>query len=551
MVAKVRGGSSRPSSRAKTDARWSALFADHLPGYDPFATAAPGDWFDADAADTAVAFFSECLTFIEGERAGQPFDLEPWQAAFVGCLFGWKRTDGTRRYREALLYVPRKNGKTPLLAGIVDYVLFCDHEPGAMLYSAAAEKEQAAIIYRHAAGMIAREPELMSRARCYRTYKSIEYAAEGSTYKALSADADTKHGGNAQLVVVDELHAQPNADLVDVLRTSTGTRRQPLMLYITTADFNRPSICNTVYDTACKIRDGIVEDRAFLPVIYEAAASDDWTDPAVWARANPNLGVSIKLDYLKREVEKARSDPSYENTVKRLHLNIRTQQDVRWIPMEAWDAGGEPFDPDMLLGQECHAAIDFGWRDDFAALSLVFEVDELFYVLPWFWLPQAGPRDKRAAPTSTFIAEGLITLTPGNATDIDAIYATVRECAKRYTIRSLAIDPANARKQGQDLMNEGYEVIEFIQSKTNYNEPCRFLMALLKDNRLRHGGHKVLRWMASNAAAEENGLGQIMPKKKLSTEKIDGIVALTMALKGCMLSEDDSLVYNHRGIVAV
>lgn len=521
--------------------RWRELFR-LIPGYDPIATR--GDCtFNSDRADKAVRFFPSMLVHIEGKWADppQPFALEPWQAAHIGCAFGWMRPDGTRRYREVFDYEPRKNGKTAKLGGLINLVAFGDQEPGAQIYSAAAEQEQAGLVFRQAKGMVLANPQLAKEARIYTTTKCIQYPGN-AYYKALSAEAYTKHGLNAHLVVVDELHAQPNRELVDVLVTSTGSRRQPLTWYITTADFMRHSICNEKYEYACKVRDGIVNDPSFLPIIYEATPEDDWTDEKVWAKANPNLGVSVSLDYLRRECKRAQETPAYENTFRRLHLNQRTATDVKWLTDPLWmtPPNAEPFDLSMLLGKPCWGGLDFGWRDDYAAFVLVFKIEEVYYVLCWFWLPKEGRRKKWVPPTAEFIGAGLVTLTPGNDTDMQTIYKQIRECRAKYDLRGIAYDPNNARKQGQDLQAEGFSVIEFWQTQKNYNEPCRLLETLLKTGRLRHGGNKVLRWMASNAATDENGLGLIMPKKKRSTEKIDGICALTMALSQAMLAKETS-----------
>ena len=316
-----------------------------VPGYDPQATA--GDcWFDEEAADKVVGFFADCLVHVKGEFAGRPFLLEPWQQAIVANLFGWKRPDGTRRYREAFIFVPRKNGKSILAAGICIYMLFCDGEWGAEIYCAAAERDQAALVFDVAKQMVNHEPVLRDACRIYT--KAITIESMGSTFKAISADASTKHGYNAHCAVIDELHAQKNRELVDVLITSTGARRQPLIVHITTSDFERPSICNEKHDYASKVRDGIIEDRAFLPVIYEAGRDDDWTNPEVWAAVNPNYGVSISKEYLAHECQRAQEAPTYENTFKRLHLNIRTEQDVRWISMERWERCGGPVDAEAL-----------------------------------------------------------------------------------------------------------------------------------------------------------------------------------------------------------
>lgn len=541
------------SSSRKTmaiSAKWRKLFR-LIPGYDPIATAGQGHWFDAATADRAVAFFETYLTHVEGKLAGKPFILSPWQQALIGCVFGWKQPDGRRRYREVLQYVPRKNGKTSQCGGLVNLVAFCDNEPGAQIYAAASEREQAALVFRQARGMILQNPELASKCKPYASFKSIEYPGL-VTFKALSADATTKHGFNSHLVIFDELHAQPNRDLADVLLTSTGSRRQPLIWYITTADFMRDSICNEKYEYACDVRNGTTNDPAFLPCIFEALPTDDWKDPKVWAKANPNLGVSISLEYLARECQRAQDLPSYENTFKRLHLNIRTSQDVRWIPDDLWMSCAGAVNIEELTGRDAFLGLDFGWRDDYAALVAVVPDGDILNALAWFWLPTEGRRDKSLPPAADFIRQGLVTLTEGNATDIDAIYAKIRELRERFTIRCIALDPSNARKQGQDLQNMGFEVREFVQSKGTYNEPCRALEAALKDRKLRHGGHPLMRWMASNVQIEENGLGQIMPKKKRSAEKIDGICALVMGI-GAMLGAESAgpSVYEGRGLLEV
>lgn len=526
---------SRDTSPKPLSAKWRKLLM-RIPGYDPFATA--GDcWFDVDAAERAIGFFRDCIQHVKGRKfAGKPFVLEEWQEAIAANLFGWKRPDGTRRYRTAFIFVPRKNGKTTFGAGLVNYVLFCDGEPGAECYSAAADKEQASLAFEIAKLQVEAEPALHSRATIYQ--KSIVLNGEASSYKPLSAEAYSKHGYNVHFVLSDELHAQPDRDLIDVLETGMGSRDQPMMVHITTSDFAGESICNETHGYAVKVRDGIIPDDSFLPVIYEAAAEDDWTDPAVWAKANPNLGVSFDEDFLRRKCEKAKLVVSLENTFKRLYLNIRTEQEVRWIKMDQWDACSPRFAESDLAGESCCVGIDFGWRDDFAAMVAVFNVGDLCYWIPRFWLPAECARDKRVEPIRTFIDEGLLTLTDGNSTDIEAMYAQLDEWAKVFTVSEVVIDPANARKQGQDLQRVGYEVYEFRQAMSTFTEPCRRFEQLLADGNLRHGGNKVMRWMASNAAAKLNGLNEIMPRKKISAEKIDGITAALMALGRTLLCEE-------------
>lgn len=543
----VRTASSTRASRGKIGQQWRKLFR-LIPDYDPIATAAEGDWFDAAAAQTALDFFSECLQFVEGDKAGEPFVLEEWQKAIVACLFGWKREDGTRRYREALVYVPRKNGKTPLAAGIVLYGLFCDGEEGAQIYSAAAEREQAALVYRHAQSMIVREPELQKRAKVYKTFKSIEYPAKNSVYKALSADADTKHGFNSHLVIVDELHAHPNGELVDVLTTSMASRTQPLLIHITTADYDRESVCNQKHDYATRIRDGVIDDPSFLPVIFEASKDDDWTDPKVWEKANPNLGVSVNRDYLERECQRAQDQPVYENTFKRLHLNIRTEQDVRWLSLAKWDACEFPVDEGALAGRECFGGLDLSTKVDITAWVLVFppvREGERWAILPRFWVPgvSAHEREKRDRVPYTAWAKDDTTglrLTEGNVVDYEAVAAQILEDSERFQIREIAYDPWNATHMALNLQDQGAEMVEFRQGYPSMSEPTKEFEKLILAQGIAHGGNPVLRWMASNVAVDIDPAGNYKPSKKKSVERIDGIVATIMGVGRAMVAGDEA-----------
>jgi phage terminase large subunit-like protein len=510
---------------------WLDRFALLPGGYDPVKTAADGDYFDEANADKCIAFFAEYVTHIEGELAGEPFRLEPWQEAIVGCVFGWKRRDGLRRYREVFLYVPRKNGKSTLCGGVVNLVAFLDDEPGAQIYSAAAEREQASLVFRQTKGQILNKPELAEQVKIYATYKSIEYPG-GVVFKALSADADTKHGFNTHLVIVDELHAHRNGELLNVLATSTGSRRQPLVWIITTADYDRPSICNEKYDYATKVRDGIVVDTTFLPVIYEAPRDADWTNPEVWKAANPNYAVSIKPEYLEREAKKAQAVAAYENTFRRLHLNQRTGQDVRLIAMDRWDAGDTEIDDEVLKRLPCWGGLDLGATSDFSAFVLVFAHDEGVYLKPYFWLPESPrKRDVRMEQQiQAWSTAGLVERTPGNVVDYSRILQRIVELGQQYSIKEIAADPWNAQQAMQRLQDEGFEVIEYRQGYASMAGPTKKLMDLIASAQLQHGGNPVLRWMASNAAGEMDAIGNLRLSKGKSTEKIDGLVAAVMGI---------------------
>lgn len=525
-----------------------------IPGYDPFAHAA-GCWWEPEPAETALAFFPECLKHVEGACAGKPFILERWQQSIIANLFGWKKTDEmkreVRRYRECLIYVPRKSGKSPMCAGIALFVLFCDSELGQQNFVAAADREQAGYLFRHAKGMVESEPELDSRCRVYGgnasagQSRSIVREDRMSFLRVISADADTKYGGNAHLVVIDELHTQPNRDLVDVLVTSTASanRAQPLILYITTADFNRPSICNEKHDYACKVRDGIIADPSFLPVIYEAPQMADWRDPAVWSAANPNLGVSVSREYLERECKKAQEIPAYENTFRRLHLNQVTETDTRAIPMDRWDAITQPVDLAELASQECYGGLDLSTTTDLAALVLSFPADGGYKIRPQFWAPRenARLRERRdRVPYEQWARQGFLKLTEGDVIDYDVIRADILELSKIHNVREIACDRWNATQLITQLTGDGLNVIAYGQGFRDMTAPTKELLKLVVEGKLWHGGHPVLRWMASNLATETDAAGNLKPSKKKSTERIDGLVALIMSIGRAMLRTEES-----------
>jgi phage terminase large subunit-like protein len=829
-----------------------------LPGYDPFAQA--GDcWFDEEAARHHIEFVEACCTHVKGELAGKPLLLEPWQKAIFANLYGWKRPDGTRRYRECLVFIPRGNGKTILAAALVCDGLYLEEEPGAELYSSAAESDQARLCFGVVTGMIRNEPEMERRAELFK----YSIVVGDKSYKALTAQAGSKHGFNVQLLVNDELHAHKTPELTEVLMTGTGKRRQPLVVHLTTSDYEREgSICNEKHDYATKVRDGLIEDPAFLPVIYEATKEDDWTDPKVWclagdtklyaklpkgetvctvrelvhsldlkgvrlwdgerwvkvlgtskaaatdakvrlrlrsgqrisctahhqwptqrgkmradelaigdallyarlpeseqmepqhipsslgwliglylaegsktkegwkvgvrrklqfagcaseldrwqvrmttivgayhgtvhghsygnrcavivespvvqaivdqyvggsnahnkylkprtwrrsnaflqeivegylegdahyeqrtdrhrlgfcrnyrladtlrtlaarlgaqcrivtsfaetedkrrpiyrgewrwqrsshanakhdgeivaiesssardfwhlgventsglfalasgvlsynSKANPNLGVSVPLEYLERECQRAKDDASYENTFKRLHLNIRTEQAFRLIQMDKWDANADA--PEIPDNAPVYVALDLASVEDMASLVVVHDDGEQFSVQPHYWCPEVQVRNLEAKgePTyATWVRQGLLTATPGNSIDVRAIRQRVLEIADRYDIRALAYDPWNATAFATSLAEEdGLPMVEHRQGTVSMNEPTKQLVSQMLERKLRHGGHPILRWNASNLAAKADPSGNLRPDKGASKGKIDGAVALIMAL---------------------
>ena len=517
-----------------------------IAGYDPYRDAGEC-WFDESAGQGVVDFFSGELQLIEGKCAGQPFDLEEWQRKIVMNLFGWKRQDGTRRYREAFIFVPRKNGKTPFCAGLINYVAFCDGEAGAQIYSAAGEREQAALVFRHAAGMIHRNPVLEANSRVYRTFKSIEFGGGSTIYKALSADADTKHGLNAHLVINDELHVQPNRDLVDTLETATASRLQPLIVHITTAGFDKSTICYEKYDYAKKVREGVIENPYFLPVIYEAEEGDDWTSEDTWRKANPNLGVSVELDYIKQACEEAKQIPAKENTFKRLHLNIWTEQDVRWISSEKWNSLAGRIDTDVA----CFAGLDMSTTTDLTAFVMAFQHGESFHIKPFFFAPRENAihREKKdGVPYLTWAREGYIELTEGDVVDYDHVRKRVCEIGKQYHIRGIAADRWNSTQLITQLAGDGFEIVPFGQGFASMSAPSKKLEELILKGTITHDDNPVMNWCISNVTIKTDAAENIKPIKDSKTKRIDGVVAMVMALGLAIQAEIlKASVYEKRG----
>jgi phage terminase large subunit-like protein len=521
-------------------------------------TAPEGYEFDEFAAARACAFFPRYLRHTKGTWFGRPFELYPLQEAIVRTLFGWKRPDGSRRFRITYVEEPRKNGKTGLAAGLGLFLLTADGELGAEVYSFANDTDQAAIAHDTAKAMRMQSPQLKAQTLAYK--RAIVAPRTQGSYRVLSSDAGTKHGLNAHGLIGDELHEFRDRHLYDALHTSTGARRQPLEFLITTAGYDRNSFCYTMHDYALKVRDGILEDPEFLPVIVAADEDDDFTDPRTWAKANPGLGVTISVGYLRKEAEKASAIPAYENTFRRLHLNQWTEQSSRWLPMDRWDACGEiPLDLDALEGRACWAGLDLSTTTDISALELVFRDEEgIFKALSFFWVPAENLRrraERDRVPYDQWAREGFIESTEGNVVDYDVIRARINELGKRYEIRELAIDRWNSTQLQTQLMGDGFTVVPFGQGFGSMTAPSKELEALVLDSRLAHGGNPVLRWMAANTAVKQDPAGNLKPAKDKSAERIDGIVALVMALGRATVatkpSEDLASALKRRGVLAL
>lgn len=522
---------------------------------------APADHkFDEYAAAKACAFFPKYLRHTKGKWAGQPFHLEPWQRDLVRTLFGWKRPDGTRRFRICYVEIPRKNGKTTLAAGIALYLTFADGEIGAEVYSVANDTDQAAICHSEAKRMRAQSQEL-AREIPFVFKHAIANARRGQAYRVLSSSAGNKDGLNVHGCIMDEFHAMVGRELYDVMHTAQGARQQPVEFIITTAGVSRLSICWTTRDYAIKVRDGTVEDAEFLPCIFAAEQDDDWTDPRVWAKANPGLGRTVPLEYLAKECKRAKEQPAAENAFRRLHLNQWTEQSTRWLPMDKWRACKGAVDwtelPALLAKRRGWIGLDLANTQDVAAAVGVFpDAEGVFDILCKFYIPEdrIAERVRRdRVPYDVWKRQGAIVATPGNIIDYAFIRRDLNAWGKDYDIREIGFDPWNADSLTTQLREEdGFVTVPMRQGFHTMAEPTKRTGDLVVAGLLRHGGHPVLEWMASNMVVRLDANANMAPDKSKATEKIDGIVALIMAIGRAIVSPNEGpSVYESRGIIVI
>jgi len=484
------------------------------------------------APQDPIAFINR-LTHTKGASAGQTFHLRPWQLKIVRELFK-KRPDGLRQYRTCLLMLPRKNGKSALAAAIALYGLLADGETGAEVYSAASDRDQASLVFGMAAQMLRNDPALDRECYIVESHKRITHRASGSFYRAISAEAYSKHGFNASMVIYDELHAAPSRELYDVLSTSMGARTQPLLLVISTAGFDRNSILWELYTHAKKVLEKPSLDPSFLPILYEAPEGADWTKRRVWQKANPALGDFRSLEEMQILCARAKEIPAQENTFRRLYLNQWTEQASRWLALADWEACEAPIDRARLIGRRCYVGMDLSTTTDLTALVAVFPDDHGFDVLAKFFVPAERIRERSRrdhVPYDEWMRRGLLTATPGAVVDYDAIRAVLQGWATEFSLQQIAFDPWNAtdlvsRLQQQD----GLPCVSMRQGFASLSAPTKALEQAVLSRRLRHDGHPVLRWNISNVAVESDPAGNLKPSKTKSTERIDGVVALIMAV---------------------
>jgi phage terminase large subunit-like protein len=517
-------------------------------------------WFDPDAATRVLDFFKLYCTHVEGEWAGKPLIPEQWQYQTLRDAFGWKNiSNGARKYQLVWVAVPRKNGKSTLGAGVGLYLTTADQEPGAKVFCAATEEDQAKIVFDLAAAMVKASPDLSSRIELFKLSMYVEKS--GAVWRVLSGQPK-KSGLNASGIIFDEVHEQPDRKLWDIMKTSTIARRQPLTWAATTAGFDETTICYELHDTARKVRDGIFDLPTLLPVIFEAdEKKQEWTAEETWRSCNPNYGLSVKIEALRADCELAQKTPAYQNTFKRLRLNIWTRQMELWMPKDRWDECRADFPIAPLDGQQCFCGLDLATVEDLAAFAKVWPVLDPatglfhFFCALRLWLPRENVRKKEdldSVPYALWAEQGFITLTEGNYIDYDFIRAAIVKDGERYDIKEIAVDRWNAAQIITQLTGDGFTMVPFGQGFASMAGPTKQLMDTVLKQTLHHGGNPVIDWMASNVSVETDAAGNWKPNKAASRKRIDGIVALIMALGRASLQLDSGAsVYDARGVITI
>ena len=528
-----------------------------LKNYKPSRFMLPTSHYDKAKADRAVMFI-ENLCHTKGKWAGKRFWLLPWQEQLIRDIFGIDKPDGYRQFRTAFVEICKKVGKSELAAAVALYLLYADNEPSAEVYGAAADRQQASIVFDVARQMVEMSPALLKRSKLMTATKRIVNYGNSGYYQVLSAEVGGKHGFSVSGLVFDEIHTQPNRQLYDVLtKGSSDARQNPLHFIITTAGTDRHSIAYELHTKAVDILEGRRVDPTFYPVVYGLKDDEDWEDEVNWYKVNPSLGYTVDIERLRDAYREAKQNPADEVTFKWLRLNMWVSSTVAWIPDAIFMKGNEEIDLAALEGRDCYGGLDLSSTGDITALVLMFpprDEDEKYILLPFFWVPEETiPQRVKAAsvPYDIWEKQGYLLSTEGNVIHYDFIEKFINDLAEKYHICEIAVDRWNATQMIQNLEGDGFTMVPFGQGFASMSGPTKDFYRLLMEGQIIHGGHPVLRWMAGNVVVDTDPAGNIKVTKAKSKEKIDGIVAAIMALDRCIRNqtEPQGSVYDERGLL--
>lgn len=534
---------------------------------DPTLTQHPkGYYFDLERGERTIEFIERFCKHHKGEWAGKELLLEPWQKFIQATVYGWLRHDGTRRFRTAYEEVARKNGKSERISANGVYLQVGDGEPGAEIYSTATKEDQAKIVWGTAVEMVKQSKDLLKWIEPRQ--KALICERTKSVFKPLGADSDTLDGLNPHGHLCDEMHAHKKRALFDVMDTAMGARRQPITFVITTAGIYDPEAIGwQMHVHAQQVLDGVIEDDTFFAIIFAMDKDDDWTQPDAWYKANPNLGVSVKYDYIKEQCEKAQKQPSFLNTFLRLHLNVWTQQVTRWIPLDAWKLCGGiapaliglrgPKLSDLALeplrGRVAYAGLDLSTKLDITSAAFSLPLGEAYDMFWRFWVPQELVRERtrmnKSPDYAAWVRDGWLIETPGNVIDYEFIRNDITRIGKVLNLRQIAYDPWSASQLATQMQSDGFELVEVRQGMRSLSEPSKEFEKLVVSGRIRHGGNPIMEWMVDNAAIRRDANDNIAPDKRSAAGKIDGLVASIMSLSRAILEPPPKKsVYETRGV---
>lgn len=528
-----------------------------LENYQPTRFMLPTSHYDKKKADRAVTFI-ENLCHTKGKWAGKRFWLLPWQEQLIRDIFGIVKHDGNRQFRTAFVEICKKVGKSELAAAIALYLLYADNEPSAEVYGAAADRQQASIVFDVARQMVEMSPALMKRSKLMSATKRIVNYGNAGFYQVLSAEVGSKHGFSISGLVFDEIHTQPNRQLYDVLtKYSSDARQNPLHFIITTAGNDRHSIAFELHTKAIDILEGRRVDPTFYPVVYGLKDDEDWEDEANWYKVNPSLGYTVDIERLRDAYREAKQNPADEITFKWLRMNMWVSSTTSWIPDAIFMKGNEPIDMRLLEGRDCYAGLDLSSTGDITALVLIFpprNTDEKYILVPYFWVPEETIPQRvksNSVPYDVWEKQGDLLATEGNVIHYDFIEKFICDLAEKYHILEIAVDRWNATHMIQNLEDAGFTMVPFGQGFASMSTPTKEFYRLLMEGQIVHAGHPVLRWMAGNVVIETDAAENIKVTKAKSKEKIDGIVASIMALDRCLRNqgEPQGSVYDERGLL--
>jgi phage terminase large subunit-like protein len=502
----------------------------------------PGAVFDPERVDRVLSVFSK-LRHTQGQWAGHPLKPDPWQIAYIiAPVFGWvKRNDfgaWVRVIRRAYIDIPRKNGKTTTAGGVATYLMAADSEAGAQVYAVASGRDQARYCFDPVKQIAERSPALKPYVKPMAS--RIVHHPSGSYFAVVSKVADLLHGANIHGAIVDELHVHKSAELVEAVETGTGSRTQPLIVIITTADDGRRT---TIYARKREYVEQLARRSLMDPTMYGVVwAADEDDDPfaeETWRKANPGFGVSPSREYLAQAANEAKSSPADLAKFLRLHLGLRTKQETRYYDMAAWDANASIVDVRKLKGRRAFGGLDLASTSDLIALCWIFPDEDGTYDAVWrLWTPEENlPRlDKRTAgAASTWVRAGFLTTTPGNVADYGFVREQIASDLDTFDVQEIAYDPWNATQLVNDLVSEGAPMVQMRQGFASLSTPTKELQRLVLEGTaerpvFRHGGNPAVRWQVDNVAVAMDPNGNVKPDKGKSGDKIDAVAAAVNAL---------------------